>query len=54
MLLEVENLTVSFHSRDGVNEAVKGIFSISRKVRPSLLSARAYGRGDHGPNVAAA
>ena len=25
MLLEVEDLKVSFHSRDGVNEAVKGI-----------------------------
>ena len=45
MLLEVENLNVSFHSRDGVNEAVKGIsFSLEKGKTLAIVGESGSGK----------
>ena len=45
MLLEVENLNVSFHSRDGVNEAVKGIsFSVEKGKTLAIVGESGSGK----------
>lgn len=45
MLLEVENLKVSFHSRDGVNEAVKGIsFSLEKGKTLAIVGESGSGK----------
>ena len=45
MLLEVENLKVSFHSREGVNEAVKGIsFSLEKGKTLAIVGESGSGK----------
>lgn len=45
MLLEVENLNVSFHSRDGVNEAVKGIsFNLEKGKTLAIVGESGSGK----------
>jgi len=45
MLLEVENLKVSFHSRDGVNEAVKGIsFNLEKGKTLAIVGESGSGK----------
>ena len=52
MQLEVENLNVSFHSRDGINEAVKGIsFNLEKGKVLAIVGESGSGKRDlDGPN----